>query len=120
MYKYNVFVYLYKAGAPTRVNTGICSMPRNYPRFLFSSALNVKSPGFFIVHTIYPRMLCRALYDLVDNKLTFVGVEDLDYYDTGASEHQIKATHIAMRNWFKQTIVSTLPHPFNENRSHNG
>jgi len=30
-------------------------MGRNYPRFLFSDPQNTKSPGPFIVHTLFPR-----------------------------------------------------------------
>jgi hypothetical protein len=33
-------------------------MARSYPRFLFSNPKNTKTKGPFIVHLLYPKMIC--------------------------------------------------------------
>lgn len=38
-------------------------MARGYPRFLFSNPQNVKTPGPFIVHTLFPKFLCHVKHN---------------------------------------------------------
>lgn len=38
-------------------------MARAYPRFLFSNPKNTKSPGPFVVHTIFPRFIATISKD---------------------------------------------------------
>jgi len=51
-------------------------MARKYPRFLFSDPQNTKSPGPFIIHTIYPRGIFRVFQ--TDGK---VDLEILEFWE---------------------------------------
>jgi hypothetical protein len=35
-------------------------MARKYPRFLYSNPLNTKSPGPFLIHTLFPRVIFKV------------------------------------------------------------
>jgi hypothetical protein len=41
-------------------------MARSYPRFLFSDPKNVKNPGPFIVHTIFPRKIFKVNWNTTE------------------------------------------------------
>ena len=74
-------------------------MSRGYPRFLFSDPKNVKTPGPFIVHTLYPFMVFKV-----------VSKDDLDIIASDSSMESsmvnFNKVKLAAVKWLNQQIKS--------------
>ena len=76
---------------------------RGYPHFLYSNPQNTKAKGPFIVHTIYPRMICRIIdYDARTKTFGIEILQEID--DWGQGEADIALNK--MRNWLFSQIMT--------------
>lgn len=79
-------------------------MSRQFPRFLYSKAENVKEPGEWIVHCLFPGMICRVTprpsdttdkLPLSDGKWLVI----VKVFDKEASPETLRDTLLQMRTW---------------------
>jgi hypothetical protein len=82
-------------------------MGRKYPRFLYSEALNTKSEGPFIIHTLPPRFITKPEFDKQRNLTDFALIDNWDNAETITRW----AIQEEMRKWFYFSGRQYSQHP---------
>ena len=82
-------------------------MGRKYPRFLYCDAINTKSEGPFIIHTLSPKFICQPEFD---KKRRLISVQIVDNWDSATfSERYTIQEEIS--KWFNFSGRQYSAHP---------
>lgn len=84
-------------------------MARKFPRFLYSNPVNTKSPGPFLVHSLYPKFLAKVSWLPSEQGLVILEMWD-DCNDSALLKEVIKAAEDWLYHALKRNEISlTLP-----------